>query len=68
MAITIDCNFRVSPGDEVGNDPVLKCCGGHTMTTARDPRGRTIHTCVSCGTRAYVDKHGLFSGARGLHA
>lgn len=68
MAITTDYNFRVRPGDEVGSDPVLMCCGGHMMTTALEPRGGSTHTCVSCGTRAYVDKHGLFSGARGLHA
>lgn len=64
MSITTDYNFKVSPGDEVGADPVLKCCGGHVMATAPDKFGGSTHTCGCCGTRADVSEHGVLSDIR----
>ncbi|MFK8851218.1 hypothetical protein [Streptomyces sp. Ac-502] len=64
MSVTTDYHLKLSPGDEVGTDPVLKCCGGNVMTTALHPSGGSTHTCVQCDTRADVDKHGVLTDIR----
>ena len=64
MAITTDYNLEIRPGDEVGVDTALVCCGQTMTAAAPDKYGDRTHTCGGCRVQVDIDALGLVDDIR----